>query len=351
MSAKPVVHAQPPYGPVESTRNIVGAPPMRVAASAISTPPASAARKLPLAATAVATVTYWGVGPDGSTSPVITWASPSVNGPANRWAPRSTRSMKLSDAASLSLACSRCSRSSTNVVHTMAPMSGDIVAAQAWTSRPVSWRAFSVTSPTNAIDSRVEPGARRPARVNRNMPPSFPGDAGEGVTHSSRSRHMVAISTRNQWRPQHRPSGDLDGRRRELRVVQVGVGAAPGQQVIVVALLDDAAVLHDQDDVGIPDGREPVGDHEAGALRAQSRHGPLDQHLGTGVDRARGLVEDEDGRVRQERPGDGDQLLLAGAQAGALLVEHGVVAVGQRVHEPVDVGGPGRLHDLVLRRP
>jgi hypothetical protein len=57
MSAAPVVQAPPPYGPVTPTMNIVGWPVIRVAASAISTPPSMAAWSLPLAATACATVT------------------------------------------------------------------------------------------------------------------------------------------------------------------------------------------------------------------------------------------------------------------------------------------------------
>lgn len=43
-------------------------------------------------------------------------------------------------------------------------------------------------------------------------------------------------------------------------------------------------------------------------------------------------------------------LLLTGADVAGLGVEHRVVAVGQRVHEPVDVGRLGRLHDLVVGR-
>ena len=116
----------------------------------------------------------------------------------------------------------------------------------------------------------------------------------------------------------------------------------------MVALLDDAAGVHHQDGVGVADGRQPVGDHEAGAVRAQRRHGLLDEHLGAGVDRAGGLVEDEDRRVGQERPGDGEQLLLAGADVAALVVDDRVVAVGQRVHEAVDVGGRAAAMDLLL---
>src|SRR3546814_6027378 len=48
----------------------------------------------------------------------------------------------------------------------------------------------------------------------------------------------------------------------ELGAVEVGVEAALAEQVGVGALLDDPAVLDDQDQVGVAHGREPVGDDE-----------------------------------------------------------------------------------------
>ena len=55
------------------------------------------------------------------------------------------------------------------------------------------------------------------------------------------------------------------------------------------------------------------------------------------------------GSVRNAR-GDRDQLALTGGEVGALLVDDGVVAVGQRVHEPVHERRPRGLEDLVLGR-
>ncbi len=52
--------------------------------------------------------------------------------------------------------------------------------------------------------------------------------------------------------------------------------------------------------------------------------------------------------VGQERPRDRDQLLLAGADARALVVDHGVVAVGQAVHEAVDERRLGGREDLLV---
>ncbi len=72
--------------------------------------------------------------------------------------------------------------------------------------------------------------------------------------------------------------------------------------------------------------------------------------LGLGVERARRLVEDEHRRVAQDRAGDRDALLLAAGEAVAALADDGVVAVGQRRDEVVDLrGARGRLELLVGR--
>ena len=51
----------------------------------------------------------------------------------------------------------------------------------------------------------------------------------------------------------------------ELRVVQVGVEAALGEQLVVRALLDDVAVANHQDHVGVADRGQAVRDDKAGA--------------------------------------------------------------------------------------
>ena len=125
--------------------------------------------------------------------------------------------------------------------------------------------------------------------------------------------------------PRHRPAPvEPSGGRQPRRLVEVGrgtrelggiqrrVGAVGREQLGVRALLDDAAVLHDEDEVGVADRREAVRDDEARAVGPQRRHGVLDEQLGARVDRARRLVEDEQRRVGEERAGDRDELLLAG---------------------------------------
>ena len=87
--------------------------------------------------------------------------------------------------------------------------------------------------------------------------------------------------------------------------------AAQGEQLVVGALLDNVAILHKEDEVGVSDSRETVGDDKAGPALHEVIHRLLDAHLGAGVDRARRFVENEDFRVGEDGACNGQQLLLA----------------------------------------
>ena len=77
------------------------------------------------------------------------------------------------------------------------------------------------------------------------------------------------------------------------------------------ALLDDVAVADDQDQIGVANSAQPVGDDEAGLALHQLVHGFLDEHFSAGVDRAGGLIQNQHWRARQHCPSDRQQLLLA----------------------------------------
>src|SRR5579863_6767676 len=82
-----------------------------------------------------------------------------------------------------------------------------------------------------------------------------------------------------------------------LAGVEVVVPPTEGEELGVVAALNDSSLLHDQDLVGAADGGEPVGDDEGGAVLHELRESGLDHGLGLGVERTGGLVEDEDARL------------------------------------------------------
>ena len=104
-------------------------------------------------------------------------------------------------------------------------------------------------------------------------------------------------------------------------------------------------------------------DHDAGAPFQQTFQRDLNPSLGIGIDVRRRFVEDQDGRVRDQRAGEAQKLPLAERQVTTLLIEHRVVAVGElndEVVRPDDPGGAldvlaggvfGRKPDVVENRP
>ena len=75
--------------------------------------------------------------------------------------------------------------------------------------------------------------------------------------------------------------------------------------------LDDAAFLHDDNEVGVFNCRQAVGDDEGSPSTHQSVHGFLDYDLSSCVDAGSSLVEYEHRRVLDHGPGNGEKLLLA----------------------------------------
>jgi hypothetical protein len=72
-------------------------------------------------------------------------------------------------------------------------------------------------------------------------------------------------------------------RAEELRCVQAVVRAAGSEQLLMRASLHDAPGFHDQDEVGISDGGQPVGDDEACSVGPQRSHRALHENLSAGV--------------------------------------------------------------------
>ena len=129
----------------------------------------------------------------------------------------------------------------------------------------------------------------------------------------------------------------------EVGVVEVGVVAALGHQRVVRALLDDLAVGHHKDAVGVAHGGEPAGDDDRGPVLHQGLQPRLDLHLGEGIDAGGRLVQDEDGRVLEQDARQRYQLPLAHREVRAALAHVRRQAVGE-------IGQPIAVRDA-LRRP
>src|SRR5574337_2159135 len=132
----------------------------------------------------------------------------------------------------------------------------------------------------------------------------------------------------------------------KLRVVQPTIDPTKRHEFRVRPLLDTASAVQHQDLVGPYDGGKPMRNHEGRPILHQPIQRLLDQSLRFRIQGRGRLVQDEDGRVLQYSPGDGDPLLLAAGQAYPTLADPGLVSIRERVDELLGIGDPGCLHDL-----
>src|ERR1017187_10461576 len=102
------------------------------------------------------------------------------------------------------------------------------------------------------------------------------------------------------------------------------------------ARFDNASTVQYHNQISPLDGREPVGDADRGAASHQFFECHLNDALGFGIQGAGGLVQNEDGGVLENRPGNGDALLLAAGEIDAFFPD--VEGVAARL-----------LHDEIVR--
>ena len=126
--------------------------------------------------------------------------------------------------------------------------------------------------------------------------------------------------------------------------------ALRGQQFFVPALLDDPAVLYDEDEIRVLDGGQSVGDHDGRAPADDRIDGSLDLLLRERIDRGGRLVEHNDLRLRQDGPGEGDQLFFAGGQHVAALSHVGIQTLFELRDDAFRRYEPDRFPDLLFRR-
>lgn len=83
-----------------------------------------------------------------------------------------------------------------------------------------------------------------------------------------------------------------------------------GNELIMRAAFDDAAVVKDHDHVGVADRGKTVRDDENGSAVHQTVHALLNERFRSGIDGGRCLVENHNGRVGNGSTRDGKKLTL-----------------------------------------
>ena len=107
------------------------------------------------------------------------------------------------------------------------------------------------------------------------------------------------------------------------------VQRASGDELVVGALLDDDPAIEHHDPVGQMQRRLTVRDQQRRATGHDTAERVVHRRLDPRVDRAGGVVEDEDARVVEDRSRERDPLALTARQGQAALADRGVVSARQ----------------------
>ena len=91
-----------------------------------------------------------------------------------------------------------------------------------------------------------------------------------------------------------------------------------------------------------------MGDDEACASFHQVIHGLLNEHFGSCIYGAGGLIQNKDFRIRQNGSCNGKKLFLSLRDIACLFVQLHVVAAGQSLYEAVYMGGFRCLDDFFV---
>ena len=94
------------------------------------------------------------------------------------------------------------------------------------------------------------------------------------------------------------------------------------------AARDDPAAVEHHDLVAVEHGGQPVRDDQQRPVRGRRGQGVAQQLLVAGVEAGRRLVEQEQRRAGQQRPGDRQPLPLAAGEQHALVADQDVEAAG-----------------------
>ena len=111
----------------------------------------------------------------------------------------------------------------------------------------------------------------------------------------------------------------------------------------------DAAAFQDDDQVGVLDRAEAVGDGKGGSPLEQAVDGFLDQPFAGGIQIAGGFIKYEDAWIGKECSGNGQSLALPSREPDASFTNEGVKLIRERFDELHRIGRfSGKAELLVI---
>lgn len=113
----------------------------------------------------------------------------------------------------------------------------------------------------------------------------------------------------------------------ELLGVKACVIAIERQQLGMTPALDNTPLIHDENQIGLLDRRQTVGDHQRRTPLHHLIQGSLDMPLGLRVQRRGRFVENQQGCILEQRTGNGQALALASRKQHSVLTHQRFVTL------------------------
>src|SRR5262245_21410390 len=132
----------------------------------------------------------------------------------------------------------------------------------------------------------------------------------------------------------------------ELQVLQVPVQIAAGEQVAVLAHGFDAALVEQEHAVAVADRRQAMRQEDRRASGQNAGKRVVEEVLRGFIHRRVRLFDDEQSRIAQDGPGQGDAEFLADIQRVPHLADMRIVTLRQVLNELMRVRHLGRFDDL-----
>ncbi len=117
------------------------------------------------------------------------------------------------------------------------------------------------------------------------------------------------------------------------------------------ALLDDTPLIHDENQIGILDCRETMGNDETCPSFHQATHRLLDEDFRPCIHTRGRFIENHDRRIGKNGPRNRQQLFLTLRDVRGFLVQDRIIPVRQRPDEVISVRRFGCRDDFLLGRP
>jgi hypothetical protein len=120
------------------------------------------------------------------------------------------------------------------------------------------------------------------------------------------------------------------------------------EKLVGMALFDNSAALEHDNPIAIEGGKNAVGRVQASAFGARFAQAAQYGRFGLGIERARTIVEQQDGRIADDCARQGESLALAAGQSRAAVADRRFKAQRHAGNEVVQSGHLQRLFEFEL---